>query len=575
MRSARGRVLAQSVSAAGENPSQALAAMDGIAVDSLAIHSYPARLTSSDCARVNTGEKLPEGFNAVVKIEDVTWEQETAVIAQPVEFHQHVRHAGEDFSAGRLLLSAGHLLKAQDLSLLLASHCEEVQVYAKPVVAFVPTGSEFLSPATESVESNSAMVGGLVDQWGGSFYLSAPIPDDPSILSEKILALSETADVIVVSAGTSMGTADFTETALQSVGSIWFHGVALSPAKPVLYGEVHGKPVLGLPGYPVSAYVASYVYLRRILSYLSSIPLPPQQSIYISAEEYPSREMDTFLRVHVYDVDGMQYAAKIPRGASSILSLSQMDGLLHIPARTPVKKRDAVRVDVIQDHYKHTVIMKGDSDPLLDQLLDLFRDESLAFRALFWETSQQEALQSIIERNTHLAVLASTPDLPDPFPEFAHQLQEVMFRYRMFGRAVGLVYKKSTRMPERLNAGNFRIVVPRQRHALWKHWLEKNALNPSQFHVFETAAPDKVLLSSLELGKWDGVFSDVRFLMDDQNAMAPVSEYLDLVVSETYLNFAPIKKLIDLLLSDAFATVVNSTSGCEIRSRGLLQEAPY
>lgn len=575
VRAALKRVLAQAVVAGLSSPAKPVAAMDGIAVDVFKLSELPARFATNEFARVNTGDDISPAFNAVVKIEDVEWNSGSAMIQKAVGFHQHIRNAGEDFSAGRLLLPVDHQLKPQDLSLLLASGCEEVDVYAKPVVAFIPTGSEFVAQGGNAVESNSAMVAGLVEQWGGSFYLGAPIPDDPEVLKKKILLMADTGDVVVVSAGTSMGTADYTENVLKSIGIVHFHGVAMSPAKPVLFAEVNGKPVLGLPGYPVSAYVASYAYLRRILSTLSGIPLPPQQSIYISAQEYPARDVDVFHRVQLFDVDGMGYAAKFEAGASSIYSLSYMDGLLHIPRNTPVKKRDAVRVDVIHDRSRNSVAVRGATDPLLSALFDLFTEEMPGFRILCWDVPDEDALQSIIERNAHMAVLATHPGLPDLFPDFARQLRDVMLRYRMFGCTIGLVCNSVETLEREIRSGSrqIRMAVPRKREMLWRHLLQRNGWNQEKFIVTFTSAPEETLSQAVEKHGWDAALMDIRFLREAQDVMQPTPQYLDLVVSETYLTFQPIKKLIDLLLSDRFVKLVVARTGCETRSRGLLQEA--
>lgn len=575
VRAALKRVLAQAVVAKLSSPAKPVAAMDGIAVDMLKLVGLPARLVPDDFVRVNTGDDIHPAFNAVVKIEDVGWDNDCAIVHKAVEFHQHIRNAGEDFSAGRLLLPVDQQLKPQDLSLLLASGCEEVDVYAKPVVAFIPTGSEFVAQGGSAVESNSAMIAGLVEQWGGSFYLGAPIPDDPEVLKQQILLMADTGDVVVVSAGTSMGTADYTENVLRSIGTVHFHGVAMSPAKPVLFAEVNGKPVLGLPGYPVSAYVAAHAYLRRILSTVSGIALPLQQSIHISAQEYPARDVDVFHRVQLFEVDGMGYAAKFEGGASSIYSLSHMDGLLHIPRNTPIKRRDAVRVDVIHDRSRNSVVVRGASDPLLFALFDLFREEMPGFRTLFWDAPDEDALQSIIERNAHMAVLATHPELPDLFPDFARQLRDVMLRYRMFGCTIGLVCNSGATLEREIRSGSrqIRVAVPKKREVLWRYLLQKNGWNQESHHLTLTSAPEETLAQAVEKHGWDATLIDIRFLREAQEVINAVPQYLDLVVSETYLNFPPIKKLIDLLLSDQFVKLVKARKGCEIHSRGLLQEA--
>ena len=143
-RSANRRVLASPVYAWRSNPSGALAAMDGIAVNSKSSVTFPVRLHPEDWQRINTGDVVPERFDTVIKIEDVLWEGDSPRLENSVVPFQNIRAQGEDFHSGTLLLPRNICLKAQDLSLLLAGGHEEIEVYCKPLVVFIPTGSELV-----------------------------------------------------------------------------------------------------------------------------------------------------------------------------------------------------------------------------------------------------------------------------------------------------------------------------------------------------------------------------------------------------------------------------------------------
>ncbi len=426
-RSALHRVISVPVYAFRSQPPEPMAAMDGIAIDVRDASSLPAKLRDGKWIRINTGETVPSQFNAIVKIEEVKWEENQPVLERDVEFWQNVRLIGEDFEEESLLFAQGHRLQPQDLSLLLCAGHEEIEVYRKPVVTFVPTGSELIE--NPGRESNSAMIGNLVESWGGEFVVTDTVPDDPDGLAQVLKLAEEHSDLLIISAGTSMGTGDITSSVMKVIGKVHFHGVAVSPARPVLFGEIGSIPVIGLPGYPAAAYIASYLYLRPLVCSLSGIDAALPRAVFISAEELSGRSHDAFHRVNLYQVDGQTFVRRIPKGAGSIRSLSEMDGLMHVPADTEIKKRDAVRIEVLQDQSLMTISARGISDRNLLHGFDLFRVSMPSHRLLFWESPPQEALQSILERNIHAAVISTPLNGTDLFPAFARQLQEEMCRY--------------------------------------------------------------------------------------------------------------------------------------------------
>ncbi len=226
---------------------------------------------------------------------------------------------------------------------------------------------------------------------------------------------------------------DLTFEAIQELGQIHFHGVALHPAKPVILADVSGIPVLGLPGYPVAAYIASFIYLRPLVLSLSKIEWKAKQDVFISAEDIPAKDVDCFYRVCLYDVDGRIYAKRILQGAGSILSVSRMDGLMHVPPGIEIHKRDGVRVDILNERWQTTLAVQGIRDSNVLRLFEFFHQTFPPHRILFWDAPMKEALQSMIERNAHMAVIAAEED-SNPFPEYAAQLQEPMLRFPLFTR---------------------------------------------------------------------------------------------------------------------------------------------
>ncbi|HEY7161011.1 MAG TPA: molybdopterin molybdotransferase MoeA, partial [Acidobacteriota bacterium] len=503
-----GRILHKPMIALRSNPGCDVAAMDGIAVNTSL--EVPARFNPGEWERVNTGDPISNRWNAVVKIEDVEFENDFAVVSNPISPMQHIRLKGEDFSKDALLFSADHKIQPPDVSLLLTAGYEEVEVLKKPIIAFLPTGSELVMQSStqkegQVVESNSAIIDGLVTSWGGVVKMLQPVNDDYESLKLAIRKAIADSDVVVVSAGTSMGTRDLTASVIHDLGEILFHGVALQPAKPTLLGKIGDVPILGLPGYPVAAYVASLYFLQPLVIAISRNALELRREVQISAENLAARNVDSIYRVNLYDVDGRVYMRKISRGAGSILSLSQMDGLMHVPADTEIHKRDAVRIDALHDRAANSLAILGVSDPILNRAWDLFKEAMPEQRILFWDYPPEDALQNIIERNCHMAII-NTFAGHDLFPEFARQLQDNMLRYRIFTRTVALA------APGVEAPCPPKVIIPKRNQRLWTHQSE-NSIYQSVF----VNLSDEAAVRWAEKQSDAGVFADIRFLKLDCN----------------------------------------------------------
>ncbi|HEY4490999.1 MAG TPA: molybdopterin-binding protein, partial [Acidobacteriota bacterium] len=390
---------------------------------------------------------------------------------------------------------------------------------------------------------------------------------------QKIKTYASKTDILVISAGTSKGIKDITAKAVEdAAGKIHFHGVAIQPGKPVLFAEVGDVPVIGLPGYAAAAFIAAHLYLRPLVTHFSGVGADLPRSNFISAEELAPRPVDSFYRIQLYDVDGQVYARKIARGASSLVSLSEMDGLMHVPPNVAIKKRDAVRVDIIRDRAQNSVVATGVDDPNTHRLFDLVRECLPQHRLLFFDATSEKALQNIVERNTHLAII-STPDRGvDIFPAHTKQLQEPQHRYRLFTRTAGLIFRGAEKKYATLGEVpmGLRLMVPEKREPLWDQFRFALRLDELKFRPQFGSSDENSLTSALGSEQWDAVFADIRFMKQNQYCVASVLEHVDLVAPESFLTLEPVKKLIDLLLSDAFGKWVATQTGCDGTARGLV-----
>ncbi len=339
-----GRVTAGPVWARRSSPAFDSAGMDGVAVRSVdtvgASETTPVTLTDFDV--IDTGDPLPAGRDAVVMREHVHLvgpDSQSAELIAAVPPYQHVRSIGEDVATGALLLAQGHRLRAVDVAAIAAAGITEVLVYRRPVVALLPTGDEIRPLGCEPgigeiVDTNSLMLAGQAGEHGCD-VLSLPIePDDPERIAAAVLAAAQCADLVVIIAGSSAGRGDHTASVVARMGTLVVHGVAVRPGHPVVLGVVGTTPVLGAPGYPVSASLTFDIFAAPRLAALQGTTTVSRQTVTarLARKLASPLGMDDWVRVRVGRVGGRIVATPLPRGAGALTSLVRADGLLVVPA---------------------------------------------------------------------------------------------------------------------------------------------------------------------------------------------------------------------------------------------------
>jgi len=345
LEAANGRVLASDIEAEQNVPHYRRAAMDGYALkanDTLgAAAPSPVLLTLTDgdvgpgtCHRVHTGSAIPKGADAVVMLEDTRASGTTVEILSQLHPGKHVGDIGEDVATGELLLSSGHLLRPGDMAVLASTGISDVEIYHRPLVAIIPTGEEVVPrgkplEAGQVWETNSLMTACYVRQAGGFPRINDIVTDDPELIRQAIQDNSD-ADMIVISGGTSVGERDHVPAAVEALGELLVHGVAISPGKPTALGVVEGKPILCMPGYPVAGLVALLVFGIPALQKLGHIPFRPETVVSLPLKEkITSRQgYQTYVRVRIKD-GGVE--PLMASGAGILSSVAKADGYVVVP----------------------------------------------------------------------------------------------------------------------------------------------------------------------------------------------------------------------------------------------------
>jgi putative molybdopterin biosynthesis protein len=436
------RVLSRPVWAKISSPHFHAAAMDGFAVrarDTVgALPNAPLVLAiGQDSVYLDTGDPVPGWADAVIPIENVEplGEGERSAdeprkskairIRSSVAPWSHIRPMGEDIVATQLVLPAGQQLRPVDLGAIAASGYAAVWVARRPRVAVIPTGSELVeagSPVTAGriTEYNSLVLAAQVRGWGGEAFRYPIVPDDYEAIAAQVKEAAQASDLILLNAGSSAGSEDFSAKVIEGLGALLVHGIAVRPGHPVILGMIGGDiqpspdregqarqvPIIGVPGYPVSAALTGEIFVEPLLRrWLGLRPAEPEIITATLTRKVTSPPGDDdYLRVAVGRVGDRLLAAPLSRGAGVITSLVQADGLAILPRGSqgaPAGAEVQVRLYRSPAEIKRTILAVGSHDIALDLLAQYLigRDRRLTSA----NVGSLGGLVAIRRNETHLA----------------------------------------------------------------------------------------------------------------------------------------------------------------------------
>ncbi|RJP52878.1 MAG: molybdopterin molybdenumtransferase MoeA [Anaerolineaceae bacterium] len=358
------RTLAADITAPHDIPSFDNSAMDGFAIraeDTTASHvtlsvvaDIPAgstptvTLAPGEAARIMTGAQLPKGADAVIPVEDTDFNRREAGTAAPktvsfartLKAGENIRARGMDIHAGDIVMQKGRALKPQDLGLLATLGMANVEVYKKPRIALFSSGDELLDVSAplepgKIRDSNSYMLAGLIESAGAEAIRLGVARDERDEVTNLLdQAVKKNVDLILSSAGVSVGAFDFIKEVVETNGKMDFWRVNMRPGKPLAFGKYGGIPFIGLPGNPVSAFVGFEVFARPALERLGGKMDGSRQKVKVRCEkEIESDGRESYLRANIREENGV-FLAKLTghQGSGNLLSLVQADALLIIPA---------------------------------------------------------------------------------------------------------------------------------------------------------------------------------------------------------------------------------------------------
>lgn len=381
---ASGRVTSEPLFAKVSSPPFHSSAMDGVMVEATrtygATETSPIRLKlGTDIAMIDTGEPLYGEFDAVIMIEELNEiEPDLFEIIKPVAPWENVRPLGEDIVETELIVPQGHRIEPVDMAALLNGGITSVPVRTTPLVVIIPTGTELVEDPSDLgpgkvMESNSRALSAYVENLGGNALRMSLVPDDFETIDDSFSKALETGDIVVTNAGTSAGREDFTRAIIEKHGRVIVHGVAMKPGKPVILGIAEGKPVIGLPGYPVANFRGAMEFLGPLVNRMLGLPSGQKNRIEakLARKIFSSPGFDEFVQVKVGKVDNQVIAVPLPRGSGASMSMVRSDGVVRIPPEEEgVARWDRVEVLLQKSdiNVEGNILAIGSHDIALDIL---------------------------------------------------------------------------------------------------------------------------------------------------------------------------------------------------------------
>ena len=593
---AGGRVTAGPVWAQVSSPHYDSAAMDGIAVSAAdttgASETSPIRLTVGEQAVwVDTGDPVPDGYDAVVMVEHVhEIDEATVEIQAPVPPYYHVRPLGEDMVASELLLPESHVLRPVDLGACAAAGVTKVLVRVRPTVAIIPTGSELVAAgsvaaAGEIVEFNSIILAGLVEEWGGHAARLAPVPDDLDRLRNALREAVRRHDIVIINAGSSAGSEDYTARIVEEMGELIVHGVAYRPGHPVVLGVVQDKPVLGIPGYPVSAVLTCELFVKPLVELKLGVQAQRRRRVEAMMARKVVSPMgeDEHVRVALGRVGERMVATPIQRGAGVITSLVRADGLLTVPRLSEgVEAGSKVEVELLRpvEEIERKIVATGSHDLTLDLLASLLRRNDPGLTLGSSNVGSLGGLMALRRGEAHLAgshlLDEETGEYNVPFVRRYLEGREIVIM-RLVGRTQGLMVPSGNPLGIASLEDLFRdgvSFVNRQRgsgtRVLLDYKLKRLGPEPHRIAGYEREEYTHLgVAAAVAAGRADtglGILSAARAMGLDFVPL--LNEQYDLIIPADFYDGDLLAPLLGLIRSDEFKCEVEALGGYDTSRTG-------
>lgn len=596
-----GRVLAEAVVSRLSSPNFHTAAMDGIAVnaaDTFGVSETAPKtlITGKEAIFVNTGQVMPPNTDAVIMIEHIhEIDSDHIEIEAPAFPWQHVRKVGEDIVATELLFPGNHQVSPYCIGALISGGVFSVSVIKPPRVLIIPTGEEvvdwqagdFTGPAPGQVlESNSYVLGNLVESYGGTYTKHPILPDDPDRIRQAVQnGISEGHDMVLTIGGSSAGAKDLAKQVFASLGEILVHGVTIMPGKPILMAKIENTPVFGIPGYQVSAIIAFEQFVGPLIRHWQKLPnITRATTTVFPTRNIPSKlGTEEFVRVKIGAVGDRLVATQLSRGAGNITSITEADGIIRIPPHVEgVESGKAVSAELLRPlkAVQDTIVMVGSHDNTLDVLADMIRARSDHISLSSSHVGSMGGLIALKNGGCHLAGAHLLDTKSGTYNTSYIKRYLPGFGYRqitLVHRDQGLIIPKNN--PKKI-AGladltrDDMVFINRQggsgTRILLDYRLDQMGINPENIRGYTNeefthmAVAVAVLSGAADAGL--GIYAAAKAL--DLDFIPVVVEQYDLIIAQGYYPWENLQLLLKIIRSDEFKHRVGKLGGYHTEKTG-------
>ncbi|MED4599340.1 molybdopterin biosynthesis protein [Paenibacillus validus] len=593
---ALGRVTAEPVYAKVSMPNYHASAMDGVAVLAVKTHGAdeknPVRLQQGvDYAIVDTGDPIPSGFDAVIMIEHIHQvDEHTIEILEPVAPWQHIRPIGEDVVVGEMIVPAHHALRAVDLGALLAGGNVEVPVLCRPKVAIIPTGTELIEPSEtvhngEIIEFNGTVFASYLKEWGAEPIYFGIVKDEYAVIKQKVLEAARIADIVILNAGSSAGTEDYTVHVIGELGQVFTHGVATRPGKPSITGVVEGTPVIGVPGYPVSAYLSLEWFARPLVYHYYGLIEPKRAALPVKLGRRVVSDVgaDDFVRMTIGYIHGAYVANPLTRAAGVTMSMVRADGMLRIPAgHMGYEQGEVVELELYRpkEQIDRTTVITGSHDLSVDVLHTLLRKEHPDRFLVSSHVGSMSGILAIQKGEAHAAGIhlfdeeSGTYNVPYIEKHLkGHDVVLIQLVYREQGWILPKGNPLGIRCMEDLVKPHV-TYINRQRGAgtrlLFDYLLKKEGLSREAVYGYDREAINHLSIAAAVAGGAAdvglGIYSAAQAMGLD---FIPVAEErYDLLMTKRFYDSPEGQMLVHVIQSESFKTEMEALGGYSCRESG-------
>ena len=590
-----GRITAEAVYARICAPHYAASAMDGIAVyaqDTFgATETTPVVLQPSQYVVVDTGDPIPDGFDAVIMVEElVTNEDGTVTLYGAAVPWQHIRQIGEDICVGEMILPSYTEISPSAIGAMIAGGVLEVSVIRKPVVGIIPTGDEIIPPCDnpkpgDILEFNSSIFSAMVRQWGAEAVVYPIVPDQFDRIQETVAQASKDCDMVILNAGSSAGREDYSASVIRSLGQVLYHGIAIKPGKPAILGCKGAVPILGVPGYPVSGIIVIEELLKPLVDTWLKVAATEKQyaEAILTRPVISGLKYEEFVRVRMGYVGDQLMASPLSRGSGVVTSFMKADGILEVPQGLEgYKAGDKVTVRLLSsvEKLKNTVVVIGSHDPLLDEVGNMLHIEDESLYMSSSHVGSMGGIMAIRRGECHVAGchLLDTENgsynisfMKKYFPNGGVKL------VRCVGRQQGLMVAKDN--PLQMNsfadiAKQGMRYVNRQKGSgtriLADYLCKEHNIDPAAVYGYDreemthTSVAAQIANGSADAGM--GIYSAAKLY--DLDFIPICVETYDLIISDSAWDTPMVQQLLRVLKSKEFAEKMEELGGYTVEQPG-------